>query len=153
VTSKLPVEISEGGRKLGLSTDGHISLTPGRHKITLANPRFDYRDEIEVAVKAGEISSHTVEVPMGVLVVNTVPGAEVVVDGERAGSAPLGPIPAAIGSRDVVVRHPNLGERRQSVDVTPGKPAELSVQFEGAASGPRPQPRLAPLSMPPARRR
>jgi hypothetical protein len=51
----------------------------------------------------------------------------------------------------------DLGERRQSIDVTPGKPVELSVLFEGASKATpgaqRPQPRLAPLSMPPPRRR
>ena len=89
---------------------------------------------------------------MGVLIVNTAPGAEVFVDGERVGSAPLAPIPAAVGAREVLVRHVDHGERRQSVDVTPGKPVELSVLFEGTTIGPRPQPKLAPLSMPPAAR-
>ena len=71
---------------------------------------------------------------MGVLIVNTAPGAEIFVDGERIGSAPLAPIPAAVGAREVLVRHVDLGERRQSVDVTPGKPVELSVLFEGTHS-------------------
>jgi hypothetical protein len=53
----------------------------------------------------------------------------------------------------VFVRHVDRGERRQSVDVTPGKPIELSVLFEGTSSGSRQQPKLAPLSMPPPRRR
>jgi hypothetical protein len=73
------------------------------------------------------------------------------VDGERMGSAPLSAFPASIGTREVLVRHVDHGERRQTVEVTPGKPVELSVLFEGA--GPRPQPKLAPLSMPPPRRR
>ena len=96
-------------------------------------------------MKAGEITTHTVKLPMGVLIVNTAPGAEVFVDGERIGSAPLAPIPAAVGAREVLVRHVDHGERRQSVDVTPGKPVELSVLFEGANTVSRPQPKLAPL--------
>jgi len=112
-----------------------------------ARPRD--RDDVELAVKAGEVTTHTVEAPMGVLIVNTSPGAEVFVDGERVGSAPLAPIPAAVGARDVLVRHVAHGERRQSVDVTPGKPVELTVLFEGTNTGPRQQPKLAPLSMPP----
>jgi hypothetical protein len=127
-------------------------MTPGRHKVTLVNSRFHYRADVELTVKAGEVTTHAIEVPMGVLVVNTAPGAEVFVDGERIGSAPLAPIPASLGSREVVVRHVDYGERRESVDVTPGRPVELSVIFEGAKS-PRPQPKLAPLSMPPARRK
>jgi hypothetical protein len=153
ITSKFPVEIYQGRRRVGISSEGHVSMTPGRHKVTLVNKRYDYRADVELTVKTGEITTHTVEMPMGVLVVNTVTGAEVFVDGERIGSAPLPPIPAAVGAREVLVRHVDLGERRQSVDVTPGKPVELSVLFEGATPGPRPQPKLAPLSMPPPRRR
>ena len=87
---------------------------------------------------------------MGVLVVNTASGAEIFVEGERMGSAPVGPISVPIGTREVIVKHPDLGERRQSVEVTSGKPVELSVVFEGAAHPARTA--LAPLSMPPARR-
>jgi hypothetical protein len=149
ITSKFPVEVYENNKRVGISTEGHISMAPGRHKITLVNGRFNYRDDVELAVKAGEVTTHTVEAPMGVLIVNTSPGAEVFVDGERVGSAPLAPIPAAVGARDVLVRHVAHGERRQSVDVTPGKPVELTVLFEGTNTGPRQQPKLAPLSMPP----
>jgi hypothetical protein len=153
ITSKFPVEIYENNKRIAISTEGHISMAPGRHKVTLVNGRYSYRADVELTVKAGEITTHTVDVPMGVLVVNTAPGAEVFVDGERIGSAPLAPIPAAIGTREVLVRHVDRGERRQSVDVTPGKPIELNVLFEGTSSGPRQQPKLAPLSMPPPRRR
>jgi hypothetical protein len=153
ITSKFPVEVYENNKRVGISTEGHISMTPGRHKVTLINGRYKYRAEVELAVKAGEITTHTVDVPMGVLIVSTAPGAEVFVDGERIGSAPLPPFPAAVGAREVIVRHVDHGERRQSVDVTPGRPVELSVLFEGSNSGARSQPKLAPLSMPPPRRR
>jgi hypothetical protein len=153
ITSKFPVEVYEGTKKIGLSSEGHLSMTPGRHKITLVNGRFNYRVDVELNVKAGEITTHNVELPLGTLVVNTAPGAEIFVDGERMGSAPLGAFPAAVGAREVLVRHVDLGERRQTVEVVPGKVSELSVLYEGAAPGPRPQPKLAPLSMPPARRR
>ena len=128
-------------------------MAPGRHRITLVNGRYNYRDTVELSVRAGEITNYTIEPSMGVLIVNTSPGAEVFVDGERIGSAPLAPIPAAVGPRDVVVRHVKFGERRQSVDVTAGRPVELSVLFESTIIAPRQQPRLAPLSMPPPRRR
>jgi hypothetical protein len=97
ITSKFPVEVYENNKRVGISSEGHIALAPGRHKVTLVNSRFNYRDEVELAVKAGEVTTHTVEAPMGVLIVNTTPGAEVFVDGQRVGSAPLAPIPAAVG--------------------------------------------------------
>ena len=153
ISSKFPVEIYQGKKKIGLSSEGHLSLPPGRHKITLVNGRFNYRADVELTVKAGEITSHTVELPLGSLIVNTAAGAEIFVDGERMGSAPLAAFPAAVGVREVLVRHIDFGERRQSVEVTPGKPIELSVLFEGATPGPRQPPKLAPLSRAPERRR
>jgi PEGA domain len=151
ISSKFPVEVYQGTRKIGVSSEGHLSLAPGRQKITLVNGRFNYRVDVELTVKAGEITTHMVELPLGSLLVNTAPGAEIFVDGERMGSAPLGAFPTAVGAREVLVRHVDLGERRHSVDVTPGRQIELSVSFEGAPA--RQQPKLAPLSMPPARRR
>jgi len=149
ITSKFPVEVYENKKRVGISSDGHIAMAPGRHQIMLVNNRFNYRADAELTVKAGDVTSYTVEVPMGVLVVNTAAGAEVFVDGERIGAAPLGPIPAAIGTHQVLVRHADHGERIQPVDVTPGKPVELSVIFDGTNIIARPQPKLAPLSMPP----
>ncbi len=146
-------EVYEGTKKIGVSSDGHIALTPGRHKVTLINGRFKYRTDVELNVKAGEITTHAVELPLGTLTVNTAPGAEIFVDGERMGSAPLAAFPAAIGGREVLVRHVDLGERRLTVDVVPGKATEVNILYEGATGGPRAQPKLAPLSMPPERRR
>jgi hypothetical protein len=149
ITSKFPVEVYENKKRVGLSSDGHIAMAPGRHQIVLVNNRFNYRADAELTVKAGDVTSYTVEVPMGVLIVNTAAGAEVFVDGERIGAAPLGPIPAAIGTHQVLVRHVDHGERIQPVDVTLGKPVELSIIFDGTNIISRPQPKLAPLSMPP----
>src|SRR5688572_29387652 len=157
VTSTFPVEVYENNKRVGLSTEGHISMAPGRHKVTLVNGRYNYRAEVELAVKDREGTTQTVEIPNGVLIVNTAGGAEIFVDGERKRSAPLAPFTVPVGAREVLVRHVDLGERRQSIDVGPGKPVELSILFEGASKAtpgaPRPQPKLAPLCMPPARRR
>jgi hypothetical protein len=147
IISKFPVEVYQGKKRIGVSSDGHLSLAPGRYKVTLVNARFNYRADVEFTIRAGEITTQTVELPMGSLVVNTAAGAEIFVDGDRIGSAPLGAIPVAIGAREVLVRHGELGERRQSVEVTSGRPVELSVLFEGAPAQ-RTAPRLAPLSMP-----
>ena len=120
ITSKFPVDVYEGTRKIGMSTEGHISLAPGRHKVTLVNGRFNYRVDVELAVKAGEITTHTVELPMGLLIVNTSPGRGGLRGRRAHGARPRSePIPAAVGAREVLVRHVDLGERRQSVDVTP----------------------------------
>jgi hypothetical protein len=97
------------------------------------------------------VSTYTVNLPEGSLIVNTEPGAQIYVEGELKGVTPLGPIPVALGAREVLVKHPQLGERRQSVEIVAGKPVELSVVLDNAQA-PKAPPRLAPLSMPPERR-
>jgi len=118
--------------------------------VTLANAHYGFREDAEVTIKAGEIATHGVVLPDGSLHVTAEPDSEIFVEGDRVGTAPLGPIQVPIGSREVVVRHPQFGERRRSIDVIVGEQAELSVLQ--SVSAPRTPPRLAPLSMPPERR-
>jgi hypothetical protein len=152
VVSRIPVEIFDGTRKLGASDGGHVLLAPGQYKLKLVNTQYGYREDADFTIKAGEVSTHTVTLPEGSLHITTEPGAEILVDGEIMGVAPLAPFRVAIGAREVLVRHPDLGERRQSVDVVQGQPVELSVVFRETAPAPKAPPRLAPLSMPPERR-
>jgi hypothetical protein len=78
--------------------------------------------------------------------VTTTPGTEVWIDGERAGVAPMDAIAVPIGTRDVVVKDPAFGERRESVEVKFGETAALTMMPAGAAAEPAVSPRLAPLS-------
>ncbi len=153
IVSRIPVEIFDGNRKLGASDGGHILLAPGQHKVRLVNKQYGYREEVEFSIKPGEVSTHTVTLPEGSLHITTEPGAEIFVEGELMGVAPLAAFRVPIGAREVLVRHPDLGERRQSVDVVQGQPVELSVIFRETSPQPsQAPPRLAPLSMPPERR-
>jgi hypothetical protein len=154
VESRIPVEIFDGRRKLGASDGGHILLAPGQYKVTLVNTQYGYREDAEFTIKAGEISTHAVTLPEGSLHVTTEPGAEIFVEGELMGIAPLAAFRVPIGAREVLVRHADLGERRQSVEVVQGQPVELSVIFKDTAPPTqKTPPRLAPLSMPPPERR
>ncbi len=153
VTSRIPVEIFDGTKKLGSSDEGHILLAPGQYKVRLVNTHYGFREDAEFAIKAGEISTHAVTLPDGSLHITTEAGAEIFVDGEMMGVAPLAPFRVPIGAREVLVRHADLGERRQSVEVVSGQPTELSVVFrDNVAPTPQAPPKLAPLSMPPERR-
>jgi hypothetical protein len=151
VVSRIPLEIYDGNRKLGTSDGGHVTLPPGTYSLRFVNAHYGYQEQAEFTIRPGEVSTHTINLPDGSLIVNAEPGAEIMVDGEPKGTAPRGAFPVPIGTRDVVVRHAQYGERRQSVDVVAGRPTELTVILDGTAS-PKAQPRLAPLSMPPERR-
>jgi len=152
VFSRIPVEIYNGSRKLGESGDKSIQLAPGPYKVSLVNTRFHFKADAEITIRPGEVTTHTVELPKGRLVVNTAPGADILIDGDHIGRAPVAPISVPIGTREITIRHPRLGERRQSIEVVGDKPVELTVNFD-ASSAPRSQPRPTPLSVPPPRSR
>jgi hypothetical protein len=108
--------------------------------------------------------------------VNTVAGAEVLVDGQRVGVAPIRVLELPVGVREILVKHPDLGERRVNVDInrdqvqtiqvtlgnapvpapeTPKPPASRQEPVSAApdtAKPPPTMPRLPPLSAPPAPR-
>jgi hypothetical protein len=84
-----------------------------------------------------------VALPEGLLQVNAEPGAEVWVEGERVGVAPIAAVPVQIGTREIVVRHPDLGERRETVEVRYGRTTVVTIVRPAATAGnPFPLPRL-----------
>ena len=75
---------------------------------------------------------------------NTDDGAEIWVEGERVGVAPMDAFSIPIGTREVVVRHPQLGERRVTVIVRAGRVNEVAVAFgTPTTANPYPLPSLA----------
>ena len=87
-------------------------LNPGSHSIDVVSQLLGYRDHRTIAVTAGQNTSLRVAAPQGTLSVNATPWADVWVDGTRVGETPIGEIPLSIGSHDVLLRHPEFGERR-----------------------------------------
>jgi hypothetical protein len=93
------------------------------------NDALGYRSSRKIAVVAGQTTSSRVEMPSGSLSINAQPWAEVWVGGERIGETPIANLSRAIGSYEVVFRHPQLGERRENVVVTLQQPARLGVDM------------------------
>jgi len=151
VFSRIPLEIYDGKRKLGSSDAGHVLLAPGQYTVRFVNTHYGYEGKAEFSIRPGEVSTYTVTLPKGTLAVTAEPGAQVFIEGELIGTTPLMPVSVPIGAREVLVRHPQLGERRQSVEVVNGRLVDLNINL-GGTTNTQPQPRLAPLSMPPERR-
>ena len=97
-------------------------------------------------MRAARATTYTVRLPNGLVQIHTEPGATVFIDGERIGETPLGPVSLTIGTRQVRVTHPELGEGREGIEVRHDRTADVSVNF---------QPRQAPADpsiMPPLSR-
>jgi hypothetical protein len=145
VYSRIPLEVYDGTRRVGTS-DGPMSLAPGWHELRLVSNRYNYRDDIAVEIRPGEAMSHNVTLPTGQLRVRSAPGAEVLVDGGVVGRAPFVEVDVPLGTREVVVRHPELGVRRATVEIRHQLPSELILPLDRAVDGPPAAPQLPPLS-------
>ena len=129
VTAPIPLHVFSNGRLIGTSEAETIMLPVGTHELDLVNETVGYRVRRKVTVEAGRTSSLRLEAPMGRLRVNALPWAEVWIDGQRIGETPIGDVQASIGTREVVFRHPELGERRTTVLVTLKEPVRVSMDL------------------------
>jgi PEGA domain len=117
LTSPIDVEVFDGNHLVGSGPGKPLSLTPGRHELSLVNTSVGYRGRRTVDVKAGQVVNVEVSPPAGRVSINAVPWAEVSVDGKRVGETPLGNLAVPVGEREFTFRHPQLGERRQKAIV------------------------------------
>jgi hypothetical protein len=116
VNSPLDLQILEDGRVIG-TTAGAVAMAVGRHDLEVVNERFAYRSRQTVEVRPGQTTSLSVTPPNGRVSINAVPWAEVWIGGTMVGETPLANFSLPLGEHEIVFRHPQLGERRQTAIV------------------------------------
>jgi hypothetical protein len=129
ITGKLEVQLFESGHLLGSSKIEKIMVPAGHHDLEMVNELIGYRGTRGIQVSPGKVTLVPVDVPKGTMAINALPWAEVWVDGAKIGETPIGNLAVAAGSHDVVFRHPDLGEQRETVLVTLKNPVRLSVDM------------------------
>jgi hypothetical protein len=129
VTSPIEMQLLEDGRLVGSSRSDRIMMSVGDHSLQVVNEALGFRVARTVQVGPGRVTPMRIDIPKGSLALNAAPWAEVWVDGDRVGDTPMGNISLPIGIHDVLFRHPELGEQRQTVTVTLNGPARLSVDM------------------------
>lgn len=130
VSSPIELVVLDGERVLGSTSDGPIMAPAGRRDLDFVNSAINYRVRQTVDVKAGQITPFTVAVPNGNLNINALPWAAVFIDGNSAGETPLGNLSVVPGEHEVILRHPQLGERRERVIVRPGVETRVSANLQ-----------------------
>jgi len=145
--SRIPMEVYADGKRIGTTEDGQLLIASGTHQIEFVSERFHYRAVASLTIPAGHVLPYTVALPSSEVHIVTTPGAQVWIEGERIGIAPLEPIYVPIGTREIVVKDSAGAEKRQVVEVKLGETIELSMTPEMVTSDSSPAtPRLAPLS-------
>jgi eukaryotic-like serine/threonine-protein kinase len=129
IAAPFDVEIAERDEILGTGGTNKIMLAAGRHDLTLANRSLGYRDTRSVDVTAGKTFTVRVEAPKVAVNVNARPWAEVTLDGTSLGQTPMANIEMTIGPHEFVFRHPQFGERRQTIIVSAAGPNRIAVDL------------------------
>jgi hypothetical protein len=131
VSIKAPFEmqIVENNEVVGTTASERVMLPAGAHTFTLVNEAAEFSTQITMQVTANRTTAAAVTVPDGTLSLNALPWADVWIDGRAVGTTPLANLAVPIGPREVVFRHPQLGERRQVVVVKAGSPVRVGMEF------------------------
>jgi len=129
VTAPVPLRLFLKGRLVGTTESESTMLPQGTHELEFVNEAVGFRARRTVSIRPGATSSIKLDAPPGVLHINAVPWAEVWIDGERIGETPIGNYAARIGSREIVFKHPDLGERRATALVTLKEPVRISMDL------------------------
>jgi hypothetical protein len=129
VSSPVALQLREGGKMIGTSESDRLMLTAGDHEIEFANEALGFVVRRNVYVTSGKTATTRIDLPNGVISINALPWAEVWIDGDRIGETPIGNLSRRIGSHEVLFRHPDLGERRESVVITLARPARVGVDL------------------------
>jgi hypothetical protein len=131
IFSAIPVDVSLNGKQATVADDGRILTAPGVYRVELTNQRLNYHHMVLLEVRPGEVTAHTVTVPTAAVHIVAPDGADITVDGEPAGKAPLAAdVSLPIGTHAIVATHAELGQRTASIAVRDGEVTEAKLNFE-----------------------
>lgn len=129
LTAPFEVQVLERNELVGTSATAKFMLASGRHDLVLSNDALGYRETRRLDVVPGKTTTVRVDAPKTTLSLNALPWAEVTVDGVSLGQTPIANTEAAVGRHTVVYRHPDFGERSQTITVTRQGPNRFAVDL------------------------
>jgi hypothetical protein len=129
ISSPVELKVLEGDQVLGSTADGPIVTTAGTHQLDLLNAALGYRVHQTVTIRAGALTALTITPPMGRISINADPWAQVLIDDKPIGDTPVANVSVTLGEHQVIFRHPQLGERRETVTVRADAPTRVSTSF------------------------
>jgi hypothetical protein len=132
IQSPSVLRIFENGALVGSSDMDRLLLPAGEHALELRSEELGFSTHQVVTVKAGDVVVVPIRLPQVPISVNAKPWAQVWLDGELVGDTPIGTLLRPIGRHELVLRHPELGERRHSLLVTTSGAARVAIDFTSA---------------------
>jgi CRISPR/Cas system-associated exonuclease Cas4 (RecB family) len=128
VSAPIDVTVTDGAKPVQLDAANRVLLKPGTHTLHIQNRALAFSVTRQVEIEPGGTANVAVDVSPSTLTVTGSTGADVFVDGVKAGETPLVDYEVALGQRDIMVVDRSGATRHASVTVT-SKPAQLEIGF------------------------
>jgi hypothetical protein len=129
ISSPVLLQLHVDGNLVGNTESDRVMLPAGEHQVDISNAALGFAVNRRVSVAAGRTTQLQITPPNGRLSINAVPWAEVWLNGMPLGQTPLANLSHPIGTYEVILRHPQLGERRARVTVSMNDTARLGVDM------------------------
>jgi hypothetical protein len=129
VVAPFDLQVIERDDVVGASGTTKIMLPAGRHDVDLVSQSLEYRERRRIEIAPGKITAVRIEAPRAAISVNARPWADVSIDGNDVGQTPLANLAVPIGPHQVIFRHPQFGERRQTIVVTTKGPNRIAMDL------------------------
>jgi hypothetical protein len=128
VAAPFEVQVVEKGQVIGTSASPRFMVPAGAHEVDFVNETLGFKEHRRVDVSSGATATVTIDARASVSA-NARPWADVVVDGRAIGQTPIANLSLTLGSHMFVFRHPDFGERQQTVVVTARGPNRIAVDL------------------------
>jgi hypothetical protein len=129
LSSPFDVEVVEQEDVIGASGTNRIMLAAGRHDIMLTNRSLGYQEARKIDVTAGKTTTVRIDPPKVSVSVNARPWAEILLDGASIGQTPIANMLVTVGPHEMVFRHPQFAERKQTIVVTAKGPNRIAADL------------------------
>ena len=129
LTAPFEVQVLERNDVVGTSATAKFMLAAGRHDVVLSNDALGYRETRRLDVVPGKTTAVRIEVPKTTLSLNALPWADVTLDGASLGQTPIANAVVTVGRHTVIYRHPDFGERSQTITVTRQGPNRFALDL------------------------
>jgi hypothetical protein len=129
VMAPFDLQLMERGEVIGTSGTTRIMLPAGRHDVEVVNQALEYYESRRVVVTGGKTATLRVDAPEVAININARPWADVIVDGRSLGQTPISNARVLVGTRKLIFRHPELGEREETVFVTTNPRQRFAVDL------------------------
>jgi hypothetical protein len=128
VSSPFEVQVIERGDVIGTSASPRFMIPAGTHEADFVNESLGFSEHRRIEISQGATARISIDARAPISA-NARPWADVLLDGRPIGQTPIANLSVTLGTHQLVFRHPDLGERQQTMVVTAKGPNRIAVDL------------------------